>query len=77
LTTAPEVHGAQFLPDPDYGAKNVASYNFCFIKFSPNQVVEAAKVYQTLALTLGVGVWGQIPATNLSPIEEYPHAKFH
>ncbi len=26
-----------------------------------------------------LGGWGmdQIPATNLSPIEEYPHAKFH
>jgi hypothetical protein len=43
-------------------------------------MVEAAEAHHTLfraPLTPGVGVWGQIPATNLSPIEEYPHAKFH
>jgi hypothetical protein len=43
-------------------------------------MVEAAEACQTLfraPLTPGVEVWGWILATNLSPIEEYPHAKFH
>ncbi len=57
-----------------------APYNFGFIKFSPNTTVEAAEPCKTLfrdPLTQGVWVWGQIPAMNLSPIEEYPHAKSH
>jgi hypothetical protein len=84
---APEVHGAQILQGPDYRSKNVIHptktgmpYNFCFIKFSPSQMVEAAEAGQTplrASLTLGVRVWGCNPATNLSCIEEYPHAKFH
>ncbi len=69
FTMAPEVHGAEVLPDPDYRSKNVippptsigVPYNFCFIKFSPNQTVEAAEAHLTLfraPLTPGVGVWG-------------------
>ncbi len=57
-----------------------APYNFSFIKFSPNWTVEAAEARQTLfraPRTPGVGVWGWIPATNLSSSEEYPDAKFH
>ncbi len=60
--------------------KTGVPYNFCFIKFSPNQTDEAAEAHQTLfrpPLTPGVGVCRRIPATNLSPIEKYPHAKFH
>ena len=67
---------AQLLPDLDYRSKNVIRptktgmpYNFCFIKFSPSQMVEAAEACQTpfrASLTLGVRVWGCNPATNLS-----------
>jgi hypothetical protein len=42
-------------------------YNFCFIKFSPSQMVEATEAGQTpirASLTLGVGVWGWKPAMN-------------
>ncbi len=55
-------------------------YNFCFIKFSPSQMVESAEAGQMLfraPLTLGVRVWVCNSATNLSRIEEYPNAKFH
>jgi hypothetical protein len=65
---------------PPPPTKTGAPYNFCFIKFSPNQMVEAAEARQTMFrafLTLGVGVWSRIPGTNLPPIEEYTHAKFH
>jgi hypothetical protein len=43
-------------------------------------MAEAAGAGQTLfraPLTPGAGLWGYNPATNLSFIEEYPHAKFH
>jgi hypothetical protein len=59
--------------------KTGAPYNFCFKKLSPNWTVEAAEARQALfraPLTPGVGVGGQIPATNLPPIEEYTHANF-
>jgi hypothetical protein len=55
-------------------------YNFCFIKFSPSQTVEATEAGQTpirASLTLGVGVCGWNLVMNLSLIEEYPHTKFH
>ncbi len=84
---APEAHGAQVLPDPDYRPKKYdpptktdLHYIFCFIKFSPSCTVEAVDACQIpfrALLTRGVGVWGPIPAMSLSPIEEYPHAKFH
>jgi hypothetical protein len=43
-------------------------------------MVKVAETLQTLfcaSLTLGVGVWGQIPAKNLSANEEYLCANFH
>ncbi len=61
---APEAHGAQVLPDLDYGHKNIICptktdlpYNFCFINFLPSLTVEAVDALQTLfrvPLTLGV-----------------------
>ena len=52
---APEAHGAQVLPDPDFGPKNMIRptktdlpYNFCFIKFSPSCTVEAVDALQPL-----------------------------
>jgi len=51
----PVAHGAQVLPDPDYGSKNMIRptktdlpYNFCFIKFLPSLTVEAVDAPQTL-----------------------------
>jgi hypothetical protein len=50
---APEAHGGQVLPDPDYGPKNMISptktdlpYNFCFIKFLPSLTVEAVDAHR-------------------------------
>ncbi len=44
---APEAHGAQVLPDPDFGPKNMIPptktdlpYNFCFINFFPSFTVQ-------------------------------------
>jgi hypothetical protein len=52
---APEAHGAQVLPDPDYGPKNIIAplktdlpYNFCFIKNFPSLTVAAVDALQTL-----------------------------
>ncbi len=47
---APEAHGAQVLPDPDFGHKNKTDlpYNFCFIKFFPSLTVEAVDALQAL-----------------------------
>ncbi len=52
---APEAHGAQVLPDPDFGPKNMIHptktdlpYNFCFIIFFPSLTVEAVDSLQTL-----------------------------
>jgi hypothetical protein len=52
---APEAHGAQVLPDLDYGPKDmipltetVLHYKFCFIKFLPSLTVEAVDAPQTL-----------------------------
>ena len=53
---APEAHGAQVLPDPDFGPKNMIRpptktdlpYNFCFIKFLLSLTVEAVDFLQTL-----------------------------
>ena len=50
---APEAHGAQVIPDPDYGPKNMITktdlpYNFCFIMFSPSCTVEAVDALQAL-----------------------------
>ena len=52
---APEAHGAQVLPDPDYHPKNmirppkmVHPYNFCLIKFLPSLTVEAVDAPHTL-----------------------------
>jgi hypothetical protein len=52
---AAEAHGAQVLPDPDSGPKICSAptktdlpYNFCFIKFSPSDTVEAVDALQTL-----------------------------
>jgi hypothetical protein len=67
---AAEVHGAQVLPDPGYGPKNMIRppppktalpYNVCFIKFLPSLTVEAVDAPQTLfraPLTPGVRVQG-------------------
>jgi hypothetical protein len=55
-------------------------YNFCFIKFLPSQTVEAEHAGHTLFRGFsaqGVRVWGCNPSTNLSCIEDNPHAKFH
>ncbi len=59
--------------------KTGVPYNFCFIKFSQKWMVEAADACWTqfgAPLTPRVGVWGWIPAMNLSCLEEYSHAKF-
>ena len=51
---APEAHGAQVLPDPDYGPKTIICpktdlpYNFCFLKFLPSITVDAVDFLQTL-----------------------------
>ena len=50
---APEAHGVQVLPDPDYGPKNMITktdlpYNFCFIKFLASLTVEAVDAPHTL-----------------------------
>ena len=52
---APEAHGAQVLPDPDYGPKTIICptktdhpYNFCFLKFVPSFTVEAVDALQNL-----------------------------
>ncbi len=52
---APEAHGAQVLPDPDFGPKNMIRppktdlpYNFCFIKNFPSRTVAAVDALQTL-----------------------------
>jgi hypothetical protein len=84
---ATDAHMTQVLPDPDYRPKKYdlptkmdLPYIFCFIKLSPSHTVEAVDARQIpfrVLLTRGVGVWGPIPAMSLSPIEEYPHAKFH
>jgi hypothetical protein len=84
---APEAHGAQVLPDPDYGPKNmicstktVLPYNFGFIKFLPSLTDEAVDAPQTLfraPLTPGVRVQGWNLAKNLSAIKIYSYAKFH
>ncbi len=78
--TGPSWYRLQIWKCDPHTPKTGVLYNFCFIKFSPNQIVEAAEARQTTiraSLTPGVGVSGQIPATNLSPFEEYPFAKFH
>ena len=52
---APEAHGAQVLPDPDYVPKTIICttktdlpYNFCFMKFLPSLTVEAVDFLLTL-----------------------------
>jgi hypothetical protein len=52
---APEAHGAQVLPDPEFRTKNMIRptktdppYNFCFIHFFPSLTVEAVDALQTL-----------------------------
>ena len=52
---APEAHGAQVLPDLDFGPKNMIAptktdhpYNFCFMKFLPSLMVEAVDAPHTL-----------------------------
>ena len=50
---APEAHGAQVLPDLDYGPKNMihptkTDNHFCFIKMYPSLTVEAVDALQTL-----------------------------
>ncbi len=52
---AAEAHGAQVLPDLDYGPDSVIHptktglpYNFCLIKFLPSQTVEAVDAPQTI-----------------------------
>ena len=61
---APEAHGAQVLPDPEFRPNNMIRptktdppYNFCFINIIPSLTVEAVDALQTLfraPLTLGV-----------------------
>jgi hypothetical protein len=62
LTTAPEVHGAQ---SP---TKTGMPNNFCFIKFSPSQTVEAAEESQTLFKAPKPGGIGLQPS-----YEPFPH----
>jgi hypothetical protein len=72
-----QIRDVKMLSDP---TKTGMHYNFCFIKFSPSQTVEAAEEGQTpfrVPLTLVFRVWSCNPAMNLSHIEEYPHAKSH
>jgi hypothetical protein len=52
---APEAHGVQVIPDPDFGPENIIHptktdlpYNFCIIKFLPSLTVEAVDAPQTL-----------------------------
>ncbi len=52
---APEAHGVQVLPDPEFRPKNMIRptktdppYNFCFIKFFPSLTVEAVDALQSL-----------------------------
>jgi hypothetical protein len=72
---APEAHGAQVLPDPDYRpkymicpTKTVLPYNFGFIKMLPSLTFAAMDATQTqfrAPLTPGVGVQGQNHFKNL------------
>jgi len=55
---APEAHGAQVLPMPDYRPKNMIcptktglAYNFCFIKILPSCTVETVEAPKTLFRT--------------------------
>ncbi len=83
---APEAHGAQVLPDPDYGPKNMIHppktdlpYNFCFINFFPSLTVEAVDAHQTLfraPLTPGVHPGGQNIAYDLALVKLGPYTKF-
>ena len=83
---APEVQGAQVLPDPDLGPEKVtrptksgAPCNFCFIKFSPKRTVEAPEAPRTPfthPVPRGVGVPGQNPPKILPPLEDHLRAKF-
>ncbi len=51
--------------------KTGASYNFCFIKFSPNQMVEAAEAHQTLfRAPPDPGGWGMGANPSYKP---FPH----
>ena len=83
---APEAHGAQILPEPDFGPKNMISppktdlpYNFCFIIFFPSLMVAAVDALQTLfraPLTPGVHPGGQNIAYDLALVKLGPHTKF-
>jgi hypothetical protein len=67
MLEAAEIMDPKMWPVP---TKTGAPDNFCFIKFSPDWMIEAAEAHQTLfraPLTPGVGVWGQIPAMSLPP----------
>ncbi len=83
---APEAHGAQVLPDPDFGPKNMIRppktglpYNVCFIKKFPSLTVAAVDALQTLfraPLTTGVHPGGQNTAYDLALVKLGPHTKF-
>ncbi len=79
---APEAHGAQVLPDPDFGPRNMICptktdlpYNFCFIKFSPSLTVAAVDALQTLFRAPpdpGVHPGGQNIAYDLALVKVRP-----
>ncbi len=82
---APEAHGAQVLPDPDFRPKNMICTktdlpsNFCVINFFPSLTVAAADALQTLfraPLTPGVHPRGQNIAYDLALVKLGPHTKF-
>ena len=82
---APEAHGAQVLPDPDFGPKNKIRppkshlpYNFCFIIFFPSVTVAAVDALQTLfraPLTPGVHPGGRNIAYDLALVKLGPHTR--
>ncbi len=83
---APEAHGAQVLPDPDFGPKNMIrphqnrpSLQLLFYKLFPSLTVAAVDALQTLfraPLTPGVHPGGRNIAYDLALVKLGPHTKF-
>jgi hypothetical protein len=83
---APEAHGAQVLPDPDFWPKNMIRphktdlpYNFCFINFFSSLTVAAVDALHTMfraPLTPGVHPGGRNIAYDLALVKLGPHTKF-
>jgi hypothetical protein len=83
---APEAHGAQVLPDPEFRPKNMIHptkthlpNNFCFINNFPSLTVAAVDALQTLfraPLPPGVHPRGKNIAYDLALVKLGPHTKF-